>query len=86
MSKTVEEVSKEIQVIEQLRGEIDRLELERQRLQYLSDCSAEGSQTKLYIGQAIASVIQAQRSIHHVITINTTPAVKEKEDANRNGE
>lgn len=84
MSKSVGDAAKEIQVLDQLHGEIDRLELERQRIQYLCDCSAEGTQTKVYLSVAIASVIQAQRSIHHVIVINTTDA--SKQHANRNGE
>lgn len=83
--KDCAQIVSEINAIDQLREEVDRLELERQRIDWITQKAEKGTQTRLYLGLASASLIQAQRNIHHVIELNTPKESKEGNE-HRNGQ
>lgn len=60
-------------LIEDMTAEIDRLEMERQRVQSMVDGWPEGNSSlssgRIYVGMALTSVLQAQHSIRHAIEI-----------------
>lgn len=69
----------QIDLIKSLTDEIDRLELERQRVQDMADnWSPAEAHGRNYVGMAITSIAMAQHNIKHALDI-------EKQRISRNG-